>query len=614
MTAIYISLIATVALLCQWLAWRVRFPAILFLLIAGLIAGPISGVLHPDALFGDLLFPLVSLCVAVILFEGSLTLDLQEIRNRQGMVKGLVTVGALVTWAVIAVTCQWLFDLGWAMSILFGALTVVTGPTVIAPMLRTIRPRADLGNILRWEGILIDPIGALLVVVVYEFIVAHGQAEGIAHGAIAFLKIIGIGTLAGVAAGWALTQLLSRNWLPQYLQNLAMLACVMLVFSVSNLLAHESGLLAVTLMGAWLANQKNIEISEILEFKEQLSLVLISGLFILLAARLQPEDILGLGWAPLILLVVVQFVARPLSVWISAIGSSLTWKDKAFLGWIAPRGIVAAAVSALFAIKLEQQGYESASLLVPLCFCIIFGTVIFQSATAKLWAKLLGVNEPANNGFLLVGANPISLALAEALNKQGLKVLVTDTEHAEIQKVRMAGIATFYGNAASEYAAERIDLTGIGRMLAVSADSHMNSLAAVYYAQEFGADKVYALQTSEDNSKAGRHRHVGKHHSGPLFDLTTSWTDIMYRLQQGDVIKATRLSDEYGYDDYLKQHGDYAMPLMSISADGKPRVRIADEPFSPDDHSVVISLYKAEGLETPANEVLKADDSPKLPD
>ncbi|WP_221798734.1 cation:proton antiporter [Oceanobacter mangrovi] len=593
MTALLLSVVAAIALGCQWLAWRIRLPAILFLLLAGLLAGPGLGLIDPDQLLGELLFPLVSLSVAIILFEGSLTLDLKEIRQQQRVVLKLVSIGALVTWAVIAVSCQWLFEPGWALSILFGALTVVTGPTVIAPMLKAIRPKSELGNILRWEGIVIDPVGALLVVVVYEFIVAHGQSSGIGNSLLAFVEIIAVGTVLGLLAGWLLGKVLARQWLPEYLQNLGTLASVMLVFSASNTLVHESGLLAVTLMGAWLANRRDIHIAEILNFKEELSLVLISGLFILLAARLNPEDILSLGWAPLALLALVQFVARPLSVWVSTLGSSLSIKDKLFLGWVAPRGIVAAAVSALFAIKLEQAGEPAARLLVPLTFCIIFGTVIFQSLSARVWARWLGVVEPARNGFLILGANKVGQAIAEILQKQQVPVLLADSNYELIQRARLAGLRTFFGNPLSDYAANRMDLSGIGKLLAVSPDQSINALACSHFREEFGEQKVFLLPTEAEKYLSEKHRAGAPLRGHALLAEELSWSELAYYLSCGYEFKSTRLSEEYSYSTF-RETQPTAIPMMSISERGQVILRISAEDFNPAPGCRLISLSKPE--------------------
>ena len=515
------ALIGLISFASQWLAWRVKLPAILFLLASGLLIGPVTQQFNPDALFGDLLFPLISLAVAIILFEGSLTLDLKEIRSQKGVVQRLITVGAGITWAVVAVATHYLFGLSWELSILFGALTVVTGPTVIVPMLRTVRPNADVGNILRWEGILIDPLGALLVVVVYEFIVAQGQAQGAVSGMLAFVEIIASGTVLGLAAGWILGFILKRRWVPEYLENMATLTMVFLSFSVANMLAHESGLLAVTLMGMWLANQKDIRIGEILNFKEHLTVLLISGLFIILAARLTLDDLIALGWMPFALLAIMQFVARPLSVWVSAIGSTLSWQEKSLLSWIAPRGIVAAAVSALFAIKLEQSGETEAAILVPLTFSVIFGTVVLQSATSRMMARWLGVAEPPPNGFLIVGANNIARTIALELKKNKVDVLLTDSNWDNIRAARMDGLRTFYGNPVSEYAEQRLDLVGLGKLLGLSPERSINTVAGMRFGNEFGQHNIFALRTSVDARLSEMHidgeEHRAKNHGESKF-------------------------------------------------------------------------------------------------
>lgn len=586
------AFIGLISFASQWLAWRVKLPAILFLLASGLIIGPMLGIFDPNLLFGDLLFPLISLSVAIILFEGSLTLDLKEIRSQRTVVQRLITVGAVATWVVIAVTVHYLFDLSWELSILFGAVTVVTGPTVIVPMLRTVRPNADIGNILRWEGILIDPIGALLVVVVYEFIVAQGQSEGVMSGFFAFIEIIASGTFFGLAAGWLLGFILKRHWVPEYLENMATLTLVFISFSVANMLAHESGLLAVTLMGMWLANQKDVRMSEILHFKEHLTVLLISGLFIILAARLTLDELIALGWMPLVLLVIMQFVARPLSVWVSSIGSSLTWQEKTLLSWIAPRGIVAAAVSALFAIKLTQSGEEDAQILVPLTFSVIFGTVVLQSATSRLLARWLGVAEPAANGFLIVGANSISRAIGKELTKNGVHVLLTDSNWDNIRAARMDGLKTFYGNPVSEYAEQRLDLTGIGKLMGMSPERSINTVAGMRYGNEFGQHNVFAMRTSVDARLTGKHIAGEEHRGQYLFSEDLTYGKFSSLLSQGAEIRSTRLTSEFTYEDFLKQNGSDATPLFAVTPEGKVITSLITKTFEPVVGWKIISLFR----------------------
>ncbi|MED5441697.1 MAG: sodium:proton antiporter [Pseudomonadota bacterium] len=585
------AFIGLISFASQWLAWRVKLPAILFLLASGLLIGPVTQQFNPDALFGDLLFPLISLAVAIILFEGSLTLDLKEIRSQKGVVQRLITVGAGITWAVVAIATHYLFGLSWELSILFGALTVVTGPTVIVPMLRTVRPNADVGNILRWEGILIDPLGALLVVVVYEFIVAQGQAQGALSGMLAFVEIIASGTVLGLAAGWILGFILKRRWVPEYLENMATLSMVFVSFSVANMLAHESGLLAVTLMGMWLANQKDIRISEILNFKEHLTVLLISGLFIILAARLTLDDLIALGWMPFALLAVMQFVARPLSVWVSAIGSTLSWQEKSLLSWIAPRGIVAAAVSALFAIKLEQSGEAEAAVLVPLTFSVIFGTVVLQSATSRMMARWLGVAEPPPNGFLIVGANTIARTIALELRKNQVDVLLTDSNWDNIRAARMDGLRTFYGNPVSEYAEQRLDLVGLGKLLGLSPERSINTVAGMRFGNEFGQHNIYALRTSVDARLSEMHIDGEEHRGQYLFSKDLTYSKFSSMLAQGAELHSTRLSSEFTWNDFQQQNGKDAIPLFAITPEGKVLTSKIGSNFEPKNGWKVISLF-----------------------
>ena len=585
------AFIGLISFASQWLAWRVKLPAILFLLASGLLIGPVTQQFNPDALFGDLLFPLISLAVAIILFEGSLTLDLKEIRSQKGVVQRLITVGAGITWAVVAVATHYLFGLSWELSILFGALTVVTGPTVIVPMLRTVRPNADVGNILRWEGILIDPLGALLVVVVYEFIVAQGQAQGAVSGMLAFVEIIASGTVLGLAAGWILGFILKRRWVPEYLENMATLTMVFLSFSVANMLAHESGLLAVTLMGMWLANQKDIRIGEILNFKEHLTVLLISGLFIILAARLTLDDLIALGWMPFALLAIMQFVARPLSVWVSAIGSTLSWQEKSLLSWIAPRGIVAAAVSALFAIKLEQSGETEAAILVPLTFSVIFGTVVLQSATSRMMARWLGVAEPPPNGFLIVGANNIARTIALELKKNKVDVLLTDSNWDNIRAARMDGLRTFYGNPVSEYAEQRLDLVGLGKLLGLSPERSINTVAGMRFGNEFGQHNIFALRTSVDARLSEMHIDGEEHRGQYLFSEDLTYSKFSSMLAQGAELHSTRLSSEFTWNDFQQQNGKDAIPLFAITPEGKVISSKIGSNFEPKNDWKVISLF-----------------------
>ena len=582
------------AFACQWLAWSLRLPAILFLLIAGILAGPVLGLLDPQALFGDLLFPVVSMAVALILFEGSLTLHLSEWREIGSVVKRMVTIGALSTWAVIAVSTHYLLDFNWDMAVLFGTLTLVTGPTVIIPMLRVVRPTTAIANILRWEGIVIDPIGALLAVVVYSFIVASNQGNGLNHGLGAFAGVIACGSLLGLAAGWGLGQVLRRQWLPDYLHNLAVLTTVLGVFIASNTVMHESGLLAVTLMGMWLANMKGVDVRQILHFKENLSVLLISGLFILLAARLDLNALLALGPAVLLLLAIIQFVARPLNVALSTFGSSLSWRERALLAWISPRGIVAAAVSAIFAIRLDELGYDGAQLLVPLAFAVIIGTVVLQSATARPLAKLLKVAEPAPSGFLIAGANPVARALGKALQELGNRVLLCDSSWENISAARMEKLPTYFGNPTSQDAEAHLDLVGLGHLLTLSPSSELNALACMHFRHDFAANRRFTLPSGAESRRSDKHRSRDEVRGQPLGSSALSFPQFASSLSKGAEVRTTTLTNTFDWPAYQSLHGDRAVVLIARDPNGW--IHIANQPFSlqPCADWTLVALIEAE--------------------
>jgi NhaP-type Na+/H+ or K+/H+ antiporter len=587
-----VALMLLAASLCQWLAWRVRLPAILFLLLAGFLAGPVTGLLDPDALLGDLLMPTVSLSVAVILFEGSLTLDLREIRGVGQVVQRMITVGALITWCVVAVATEWIFGFGWQMSALFGAIVIVTGPTVIMPMLRTVRPNRKLANILRWEGIAIDPIGALLAVVTFEFILASSGDEALGSVLLLFLKAVAAGTLIGIASGFALGWILSRNLMPEYLHNLATLSLVLVTFTLSNAITHESGLLAVTAMGMWLANRPDLDVHPILNFKEHLSLLLISALFILLAARIDLEQLQAVGWQALMLFAVLQFVARPAKILVCTLGQDVSWPERGLLAWIAPRGIVAAAISALFAERLVAEGHPSASLLVPLTFIMIIGTVVLQSATARPLARLLGVAEPSPRGFLIVGANPFSRALAGALQQHGFRCVIADTNWDDLRQARMDGLETYYGNPASDHAEAHLDLSGIGGLLALSRARHLNYVSAVHFQNEFGGHRVYAVTAPADKKARGKMKASDSYIGNRLFGDSVSYADLVSAVLRGRKVTSTTLTEEFSWEAYLNKYGAERTPLFLIDRSGLIHPFVEGEDRAPGKGAEIIALER----------------------
>ncbi len=573
----------------EWLAWRFRLPSILLLLVFGLVAGPVSGFLNPDALFGDLLLPLVSIAVAVILFGGGLNLRIAELRQIGSVVRNLVTLGVLITWLISAGAAHFLLTLDFALALLLGAILVVGGPTVIIPLLRHLRPSRQAGSILKWEGIVIDPIGAILAVLVFEAILAGGFHEAIAVTAVGLLKTILIGGGFGMLGAMIMLLLLSRFWIPDFLHGAASLALVVGVFAASNSLQTDSGLLAAPVMGIAMANQKTISVRHIAQFKEDLGVLLVSGLFILLTARVQVSDFAHIGVGSLAFLGVLMLVARPASVALSTLRSRLSRSERLFLCWMAPRGIVAAAISSIVALRLVEAGYPKAELLVPITFMVIMFTVTTYGLTASPLARRLQVASPNPQGVLVVGAHSWSRTIASALQAEGYPVLVVDDSWDSISAARMAGLPTFYASILSQYALDEIELSGIGRLLALASDDEFNSLAALQFIDVFGRAEVYQLPP-KGKEKAPRET-VSRHLRGRLlFGQGIGYTYLASRFAQGAVIKTTKLTQEFDYDAFQKLYGEEAIPLFAIAQNGNLVVFTKDSPPTPRPGQTLISL------------------------
>ena len=582
-----------IGFLAQWLAWRVRLPAILFLLLAGIVLGPVSGVLDPDRLLGNLLFPIVSLAVALILFEGSLTLRFHELPGIGKAVRGLVSYGAVASLLLLALAAHVVAGLAWPIALLFGALACVTGPTVIAPMLRTLRPNARIANTLRWEGIVIDPLGALFAVLIYEAIVSHQEGHTIGI----FLATVTCGVVIGAITAWLMAFFLRRQMIPEYLQNYAVLSSVLLAFSVSNALTHESGLLAVTIMGIALGNIRGVHIDDILYFKENVTTMLVSLLFILLAARLHwplPDGMLAAGLG---LFLIAQLLVRPVTVAISSFGSGLNWRERVLIGWVAPRGIVAASVSALFALRLDALGVAGAGALVPLVFTLIIGTVVLQSATARPLALWLKVAEPEPRGVLVFGSDDVARAIGKVLAEAGFRVVLADDDWDGIRQARMDGLATFFGNPASPHAERHLDLTGIGRLLAVSTHRERNSLACVHYRQEFGRDKVYRLRNLTPQENTDRAALSGSLLAPPLFDEEMTHRRFADMLENGWRIKSTRLSATFDWPHFVEQYGSNSVLMFGVEEKGTLRVASTKRELEPRPGWLVIALVPPQRID-----------------
>lgn len=586
--AIVIALGAT----AQWVAWRLNIAAILPLLTLGFLVGPIFQIIKPTDINDDFLFPVVALLVGLILFEGGLTLRALEVRETKRIVTRLVSVGAVVTWLGCAVAAHYIAGLTWPFALLFGSLIIVTGPTVIGPLLRTVRPNHTVGSILKWEGILIDAIGALVAVLVLEFILlTQGPygGEGFTQLGLRFLKFVVVGGAAGVIGGYFLSFVFSRRQVPHYLSNFFALAVVFLVFAISNTVASESGLLATTLMGLILANVKLPDYEHLLSFKEDLSVLSISLLFIVLAANVSLETLLSaFTWQNFLLVAIIMLVIRPLNVFVSTVGdASVTNRDRLFLSWIAPRGIVAAAVTSLFVTELHHYHIEGGEQLLPLVFLVIVCTVAIGSLTAGRVARALGVAEEDPQGFLILGAHPAAQAIGQALHDEGFKVTLADRNYQTLSAARIAGLSTYFGSLLSYHSDDEIDLAGIGNLIALTPNDEANALTARKYAKVFGKDRVFQLTPSSEGSERSSIAEEQRGHF--VFSDGTSFANLQQRFHAGE-IKRTQITDEFTLGDFRALYSTF-LPLFVIK-DEKVQV-ITSEDFEVSE-GTLISLVVAE--------------------
>jgi NhaP-type Na+/H+ or K+/H+ antiporter len=583
----------------QWAGWRLRIPSIVLLLTLGILAGPVTGLLDPDALLGELLLPVVTLAVAVILYEGGLTLRFADLRGAGSMLTRLLTIGVAVTFAGAAIAAHYVLDFPWTLALLIGAILTVTGPTVIGPLLRHVRPTGRSGPLLQWEGIVVDPIGAILAVLVFEAI-TPGSHSASASGILSvLLRTLVVGGVAGFVAGRLLIEIVARRFVPEYLQPSVSLALGVGAFAGSNALQSESGLLAVTVLGIMVANQKRFSIRPMLEFKEHLRVILIAGLFLVLSARLHLDDLRAVALPGALFVVVLIFVVRPLSVWLSAIGTKLPRRDILFVAGVAPRGIVAASVASIFALRLQEAGDPDAAALVPAMFVVIIGTVMFYGLTAGPLARRLGLASPDPQGVLVVGAHQAAREIARAIQDAGIRVVLVDTNRSHVQAARMAKLEAHHGNALDRELLDRIDLGGIGRMFAMTTNDEVNALAVLRFGDLFGTHDVYQLAPAM--APDGKRRAIPDEMLGRvLFSTDASLDALEESLADGANVKSTPLTDKFDFAAWRAFYGAQAIPMF-VASGGRLVPWTADARLSPRPGQALLGLVRKNVATTPSN-------------
>jgi NhaP-type Na+/H+ or K+/H+ antiporter len=566
--------IIILGILAQWVAWKFKIPAILPLILIGLLVGPVAAEFFSSngskwiepiwngekGLFpGEGLFYFVSLAISIILFEGGLTLKKSEINNVGPVITKLVTLGSVITFFLAGIFAHYIFDLGWELSFLFSSLIIVTGPTVISPILRNIPLKKDVAAVLKWEGILIDPIGALTAVLVFEFIIVGGGGGYTKTALIEFFKIVLFGSTLGFIFAKALIFFVNRKFVPHYLLNVVSLSMVLLVFVLSDLLAHESGLLAVVVMGMVIANSKLKSFDELLYFKESLTILLISILFILLAANMDMEQLrLIYSWKTIVLFISVVFIVRPLGVFLSTHKSTLKFNEKIFISWVGPRGIVAAGIASLFGTKLMKEGVEGANYITPLVFMVVLGTVLLNATTARMFAKTVGVFLKKSEAIVFVGASRSARLIASYLIKNNRRVILLDSNKDYVNDAKESGIEAFNIDIYNDNIDNNVELSDVGYLIAMTGSDVINKYALERFSAIFGEMGSYRLATSREvTSKTPENTDI-------LFTANDDYINVTETVRDFPKINETKVASA---EDFSKKIGlitahDNSIPLF----------------------------------------------------
>lgn len=597
--------IVILGIFAQWVAWKAKIPAILPLILIGLFVGPIASEFFSEdgskwiepiwngtkGLFpGDGLYYFVSLAISIILFEGGLTLKREEIKNVGPSITKLITIGSAVTFFGAGVLTHYLFNLSWEISFLFSGLIIVTGPTVITPILRNIPLKKDVSAVLKWEGILIDPIGALVAVLVFEFISVGGDSGFTKTAFIGFGKIVLFGTSFGFTFAHALAFFINKKLVPHYLLNVFSLSFVLLVFVLSEVFAHESGLLAVVVMGMVLGNSNLKNLKELLYFKESLSVLLISILFILLAANIDIKDLMLLyNWKTPILFAVVVFVIRPIAVFISTNKSKLKTNEKLFISWVGPRGIVAAGIASLFGGKLLKQGVEGAEYITPLVFMIVLGTVLLNATTARVFAKIVGVFLKSSDGILIIGASPASRLIASYLKENDRRVVLIDSNPNHIRKAEEMGLEAIEASVYDDILSENIELNDIGYLMSLTGSSVINEYALNKFKKNFGEQGAFRLISSEEMRNPNIDLELA------LFSLTDDYINLSEVVRDNPKVNEVEITSKEDYIVKLGKLNDEtgSIPIFVKSNDGVIHIiSLYSEKMDVEEGNVLIYLGK----------------------
>ncbi len=564
---IQMASLGILAIACQWVAWKTRTPAIIYLLLSGFIFGAVFGWLQPKPLLGATLQPFIALAVALILFESSLQLRFREVRAMHGSLLRFVIIGALVGWLLLTLAAYYVAGLSLPVAATFGGLLVVTGPTVIIPILHHAKLKQRVGSMLKWEGIINDPVGVIFAVLAYEYFHFMGQSSDESGFFIHMAFILLLIVAGSVGAGIICSRAFEKGYIPEYLKSPFLIACVLGMYTLCNLAMHESGLIAVTVFGITMANAGVASMEEVRRFKETVSVMLVSGVFLLLTANLDPAVLLELTFPGIAFILLVLLLVRPLTVLIASFGSGWSRQEKVLVGWIAPRGVVCAAVAGIMGPRLVEAGYPDGAHLLPLAFGIVLASVTVHGFTVKPLARFLNLAAEKGHGLLIVGCSTWTVQLAEVLKRRGMRVRIADSDWHRLREARLNDIPVYYGEILSDEAEFEINLNQYDALLSATTDTVYNTLVCSAFAAEYGREHVYQITLEADA------RHERK-------QIAHTLRGRVFLKNQLDYVKLVELF-----------HQGWRFRTMRIGSDEKAQ----KNPYQPSDHRKIAGLIKSDG-------------------
>lgn len=575
----------------QWLAWRFRIPAIILLLIAGLVLGPATGVLNPTAILGSMVRPMVSVAVAIILFEGGLSLDFRGLRGAGQAIWRVIVIAAPLMWIAIAAAAHYAGLMTWPTSAVIGGVLVVTGPTVVQPLLRNAKMEALSSSVLRWEAIVNDAIGALFAVLAYEVFTQVHSGEA-AHTIVVKLALSvvlagGIGFILARAVAIAYRS----TYFPEYLKVPTLFVLVLASFVAGNFLLDEAGLLTVMVMGVTLGNSRIASLTEIRRFKEHAAVLLVSGVFVILTSDIRPQMVSILDWHGAAFAVVLIFVIRPVAILVSTAFTKLGWRRTVLIAWVAPRGVVAVATAAVFGDALVAHGALDGDQVPALTFAIVLVTVLLFGFTTAPLARRLKLASTAPAGVLIVGCNPWSLALAAALKSLDIPVLIADRSWRQLQPAREAAIPIYYGEILAEAAEHRLDHALFGQVIAATESHSYNTLVCTDLGPQFGRQHVFQvgrLESDELDPEEIALSLGGRTLMKAGYDLDS----LLDKLRDGWSFRKTRLSDEFNFAALLTSLPEDSQVILSVSLNGSPVFATVNGQLEPSSGASVLTFTK----------------------